>query len=163
MPQKKKEEYLYSCSSAKEIVNDIYKISEPVDFYEWSNLIENKTASERHHDEFDLRMIQHFMDKVYANELPESWVLSAIANAFMKVIHGSRWEDEFQLPWTKFSSTRSPSENKDLEIFCKISNDLSKNPNMKITNLIGIVASEFFVSYERARSAYYKFKKITGK
>ena len=134
MPQKKKDEYLYSCSAAKDIVNGEYQLSEPVDFYKWSSLIDAKTATESHHDEFDLRMIQHFMDKVYANEKPESWVLMAIANAFMKVVHGERWEDAIQLPWTQTTSQYSPAEKKDLNIYCKIANDLSSNQNADITN-----------------------------
>ena len=137
-----------------------YRLAAPEDFSEFCKLIESGEATSQHHKEFDLRMIGHFCDRIYLNKKPESWVMEAIANAFFKVIHGGRWEDEFQLPWTESSSPWTKAENKDLQIFCAIANRLKSNPNFAVTEAIKLVASENATSYEKARAAYYRHKPL---
>ena len=114
-------------------------------------------------DEFVLRMIQHFIDAVYAKESPRSWVLNYLADQFYKVLHGGRWEDEFPLPWTKRCDYGSQAEWRALAIFCDIANAKHAAPKRPITALIKEAALEWSVSYETARAAYYKHRKPLSK
>lgn len=139
---------------------DGYPLSEPAGFSEFCKLIDSGEATNQHHKEFDLRMINHFCTCIYAGEKPENWVLLAIANAFTNVTMRGRWEDEFQLPWTKASSPWTNAENKDLKIFCEIANRLKSNSNLAVLETILIVAKESAVSFEKARAAYYKHKHL---
>lgn len=128
MSQRKKDAYFFESVSAKCITNGEYELLEPLDFYEWLELIQNGTATDRHHEEYHLRVLMHFADKVFNDEVPDKLVMNLLANAFFKITQGGRWEDEIPLPWTKISMAFSPAELKDLEIFCEVSNNLNDNP-----------------------------------
>jgi len=142
---------------------ETYFLTDPQDFAEYSTLIGNGSATECHHKEFYLRMIQHFTDSVYADEPPARWVMLAMANAFEKVLHGGRWEDEFPLPWTKISLPFSRAEHSALCIYCDIANAVKANPEQQVTDAISNAANDHAVSYEKARAAYYLNKKRFSK
>jgi hypothetical protein len=142
---------------------DEYFLIEPQDFSEYSQLIRNGSATERHHKEFYLRMIQHFTDSVYTGKPPDAWVMSALADAFEKVLHGGRWEDEFPLPWTKVRLPHSRAEWSALGIYCDIENAMKANPEQNVTDAINNAANDHAVSYEKARAAYYVNKKRFSK
>ena len=137
-----------------------YRLAEPGNFDEYCELIKNNAANDQQHKEFYLRMISHFIESVYNEQKPKDFVLYALADAFMKVINGGRWEDEFPLPWTDISLPFTSAESKDLNVFCEISNRLKREPKVGVTETIARVASDKAVSYEKARAAYYDYKKL---
>ena len=100
------------------------------------------------------------MDSVYAGKTPDEWVMHALADAFMKVANGGRWEDELPLPWTKISLPYTAAEWQALGVFCDVANAIKSNPDADVTVLIKQVASARNVSYESARAAYYKHKRM---
>jgi hypothetical protein len=157
------EKYLFKKPKSDDGDGEEYFLIEPEDFAEYSQLIRDGSATKQHHDEFHLRLIQHFLDSVYSGKPPDAWVMRALADAFMKVIHGGRWEDEFPLPWTKISLPWSRAEWSALAIYCDVANAVAANPHENVTNIIKGVASGHSVSYENARSAYYAHKKRFSK
>lgn len=157
--KKKKSHTLIFPSAKKYIGKDgEYFLADPQDFKDYLELSRDE-VTERHADEFHLRMITHFYDSVFEGKKPKEFVLIWLAQALYKVSMGGRWEDEIQLPWTAVEMPMSPSENKDLSLFCEISNYLNENPTSKITDAITLIAEKNFVSYEKAKSAYYKNKR----
>ncbi|MHB1331448.1 MAG: hypothetical protein ACYCY1_02550 [Sulfuriferula sp.] len=161
--KKDREKFLFGppkrrTESESEPDKEEYLLTNPSDFSEFCELIVNETATERHHDEFTLRLIQHFIDSVYDEKVPEYWVTKALANSFFKVLQGGRWEDEFPLPWTKTSLPYTAAEWQSLAIFCHIASSVKLNPDAKVTAIIQEVANAMAVSYETARAAYYKHK-----
>jgi hypothetical protein len=143
-----------------EVSHEGYFLSEPIDLFEFNELIRNGTATERHHDEFYLRLLQHFVDRVYAREAPENWVMNALTDAFIKVLQGERWEDALPLPWTKMTLPHTAAEWQALGIFCDVTKAIKSNTDAEVTAVIRDVASARNVSYESARAAYYKHKHL---
>lgn len=143
-----------------QLSEDDYELSEPCDFDEFCKLIENGQATEKHHAEFYLRIINHFCASIQANKMPKAWVLHAISDAFFKVTMGGSWEDEFPLPWTNISRPFSRAESKNIEVFCKVANMLKSESALKVTEAITKAADDSAVSYEKARAAYYKYKRL---
>lgn len=127
------EEYLFEKPKRDDSEREPYFLADPQDFAEYSQLIKNGSATERHHKEFYLRIIQHFTDSVYEDKQPAVWVMLAIADAFEKVLHGGRWEDEFPLPWTKVNLPFSRAEHSALRIYCDIANAMNANPEQNVT------------------------------
>ena len=161
MAGKIKETYPCSASSFIDPEDGSYDLADPQNFDEYIALIRDGTATERHHDEFDLRMIWHFCECVDTGKKPKNWVLLAISKAFFKITMGGRWEDEFPLPWTERTEAnpQTITEKKDIKIFREIFDRLMADSNLDITSTITDVARENYVSYEKARAAYYKYKK----
>lgn len=124
---------------------------------------ELNNAPECHDDDFSLKLIQQFVNSVYAGEKPDDWVLTALADAFSKVIEGGRWEDELPLPWTKTLLPWSAAEWRDIGIFCDVSNIIRTDPKFPVTEAISNVAELRNVSYETARHAYYSHKGLIEK
>lgn len=89
--------------------------------------------------------------------------MKALADAFMKVVMGGRWEDELPLPWTEASSYLPRAENDAISIYCDIANALKADPDAKVVATINAVASTRCVSFEKARAAYYKYKEVFSK
>lgn len=143
-----------------EVSHEGYFLSEPIDFKEFGEIIRNGTATERHHEEFYLRLMQHFVDRVYAREAPDDWVMNALTDAFTKVLQGGRWEDAFPLPWTKMTLPHTAAEWQALGVFCDVANLIKSNPDAEVTAVIREVASARNVSYESARAAYYTHKRL---
>lgn len=140
-----------------------YLLSEPHNFDEYRQLVVSLEANTKQLNEFHLRMIQHFIERVGSETQPDKWVMEALADNFLKVVMGGRWEDEFPLPWTQASSPFSRAEKSALNIYCDIANALKANPKLKVTDAINKIAGEHFVSYEKARAAYYSYKKVFSK
>lgn len=161
------EKYLFKKTKGDDGEAREYFFSDPQDFAEYSQLIRNGSASKLHHDEFYLRLIWHFIEHATSDTPPDKWVMKALADAFLKVVNGGRWEDEFPLPWTNVSLPWSTAEWSALSIYCDVANAVSANPHEKVTRIIKEVASNHSVSYEKARSAYYankkRFSKISSK
>lgn len=135
-----------------------YRLTAPINFDEYCELINNNNANDQHHEEFYLRMIMHFIESVYSEQKPKDFVLYALADAFLKIINGGRWEDEMPLPWTEMTTPWTRAESKALRVFCMVSNMLKSGQESDVTVAIGKAASECAVSYETARAGYYKFK-----
>ena len=153
-----------SCGAENDGAEDAgYEFSDPQDFSEYSQLIRDGFATKRHHDEFYLRLIWHFIERTLSDAGPEKWVMTALADAFLKVVMGGRWEDEFPLPWTKASLPFSRAEWSALGIYCDTANALAANSKLKVTDAIKSAASKHSVSYEKARAAYYNHKKRFSK
>lgn len=111
------------------------------------------------HEIFDMRLMQLFVTRVYSGEGIEEWVLEAIANGFSKVLAGSPWNDEFPLPWCAANPVRKPADEKGLQIYCWVENEVRAEPSKKITELLQQAAENFSVSYELARQRYYEWQK----
>ena len=162
----RKEKYLFKKPKSDEGDDgecEQYFLNDPQDFAEYCQFMSSKNATDDLQDEFYLRLIQHFVDSAYANNLPEKWVVLALADAFTKVLQGGRWEDEFPLPWTKVSLPFSRAEYSALIIYCDIANAIKANPKQKVTAAIKEAASAHATSYEKARDAYYSHKKRFSK
>lgn len=140
-----------------------YLLSEPHDFDEYRQLVISLKASQKQQDEFHLRMIWHFIERVGSETPPDRWVMKALADNFLKVVMGGRWEDEFPLPWTEVSSPFSRAEESALKIYCDIANALKAEPGREVINTINEIADEHAVSFEKARAAYYSYKKVFSK
>lgn len=106
---------------------------------------------------FDASILYRFMDRVYKNEPVEPWILSFLADAFMKVINGGDWEDEIVLPNHPQREIRTRREQRDLNIFCDVEN--LRRAGTAPTAAISNVAADYSVSYETARGAYYECRK----
>lgn len=154
----------YEFSPKNQAVDDYqgecYELSEPQDFDAYCALLERHELSERQSHELTLRQIGHFMDSVYKGEAPRQSVMWSLANAFYEVLQGGRWEAAFPLPWTKFPLHLTETEHRNLEIFCEVENAQLRNPGSKVTSLIHAAAGKWSVSYETARDAYYKWRKL---
>jgi hypothetical protein len=163
--KKDRDKYLFDSPKRRaelerEANREEYVVAEPTGFSEFTDLVSNGNATEQHHEEFTLRLIEQFMDSVYAGKTPDGWVMHALADSFMKVVNGGRWEDEFPLPWTKISLPHTAAEWQALGIFCDVTNVIKSSPGAEVTAVIREVASARNVSYESARAAYYKHKHL---
>jgi hypothetical protein len=159
----KKEKYLFVKPGSDGSAGEEYSLINPQDFTEYCRLISAGDGTARHHDEFYLRLIQHFVDSVYENKPPDTWVMKTFADAFMKVVHGGRWEDQFPLPWTKTSVPFTRAEFKALGIYLEIVNALKMDPQLKVVAAIKSAATNFYTDYSTARAAYYRYKKHFSK
>lgn len=139
---------------------DSYELVEPQSFAEFSKLIQRGEATEQHHKEFYLRLINHFCASVEGDREPDKWALYKLASALAKVAEGGRWEDELPLPWAERSSPWSSAEQKDLDLFCEIARYIKSVPDCIVTEVIKDVATNNNASYEKARAAYYKHKHL---
>jgi hypothetical protein len=149
-------EFFYSANKGKYLNEDgSYDSIEPSDFQEYMTLIESGNATEQHHVEFGLRLINHFASSVYSEQEPDRRVMVALANIFSKISQGGRWEDELSMPWSIVSSPFSPADKKDLDIFCQIGNKFMPDKSQNITSIIAEVAELNNVSFEKARAAWY--------
>lgn len=128
---------------------------EPLDYDEYLELIRDGKATQRHHDEFHYRMLWHFILCVGGGEQPKQFVMNALADIFLKITQGGRWDDEMPMPWSDRSSPFSQAERKDLDIFCQIGNRFMTDKNQNITSIIEDVAKSNNVSFEKARAAWY--------
>lgn len=135
-----------------------YLLSEPQDFDAYCALLKKHELSERQSGELMLRMIEHFMDSVYKEEVPQRWVMLGLANAFAEVLNGGEWERGFPLPWTKFPIHLTEIEHRNLEIYCEVENGLMANPGANVTKLIEDAGKRWSVGYESARGAYYGWR-----
>lgn len=138
--------------------SDDYQLIDPQSFEEFSEMIGNGTASNQHHDEFYLRLINEFCGCVESDTVPDRWVMLALCKAFTKITMGGRWEDEFPLPWTKRSLIWTDKELRDLSLFRQIRSVIKASPDFDVTSTIREIADKNNTSYETARAAYYKFK-----
>lgn len=163
--KKDRDKYLFDSPKRRaelerEADREEYVLAEPTDFSEFSDLVRGGNATAQHHEEFTLRLIEQFMGSVYAGKTPDGWVMHALADAFMKVVNGGRWEDELPLPWTKIPLPHTAAEWQALGVFSDVANAIKSNPDAEVTAVIREVASARNVSYESARAAYYKHKHL---
>jgi hypothetical protein len=142
---------------------EAYSFCDPQNFAEYRQLVKNGCATEQQHHEFYLRMIWHFIESVGEDRSPDKWVMNALADAFLKVVYGGRWEDEFPLPWTKVSLPYSRAEWSALEIYCTITNALNADNKLTVKAAIEIAVKKYSVSPQKASSAYYLHKKQLSK
>lgn len=148
--------YYYPVDSKKYLDDEGgYDPIEPLDYDEYLELIRDGKATQRHHDEFHYRMLWHFILCVGGGEQPKQFVMNALADIFLKITQGGRWDDEIPMPWSDRSSPFSQAERKDLDIFCQIGNRLMTDKNQNITSIIEDVARSNNVSFEKARAAWY--------
>ena len=91
---------------------ETYYLAGPEDFDEYMERIGNKEASPQEHEEFELRIIQNFIDSVYAREPPRQWVMDYLADRFFRVLHGGEWAREFPLPWIPVPADFSRAEDR---------------------------------------------------
>jgi len=89
--------YLFEKPKSDGNEGEEYLLNDPQDFTEYCRLISDGSGTANHHNEFYLRLIQHFVDSVYEDKPPDPWVMKTFADAFMKVVHGGRWEESIPL------------------------------------------------------------------
>jgi hypothetical protein len=161
MPKRKQNKCYLTSVCADHIKNGQYELSEPYDFDEWHNLIKNNKASDRQEGEKDLRFVLHFIDMVQKGESPNNEVMQFLALCFTGVINDPthRWEDSFLMPWSEISVHMSRSELIDLELYGEVTEILEAFPGYRTTKAIKQAADKWHTSYEKARAAYYKYKK----
>jgi hypothetical protein len=160
MPKKNYDRFVFASPKRKPEAGDAaYKLVGPADYDDYLKRYNSGQATREEEDEFDLRMIQRFIDCVYADKAPEPWILRAIADAFMNVLYGGRWEDEFPLPWTKINVPFTRAEWRGIEIYCAIRMRHEERPSEDITAIMDEVADEWGVSYELARDHYYAWQR----
>lgn len=132
--------------------------SEDVDAF--LSRINNGDASEKEHKEFALRLIQHFISAVDADESPHRWVMKYLADQFWRVLHGGQWENEFELPWIEGQDGPTQAERLGVAIFCDIVNARRDNPKRNVTQIIEDVGQKYNVAYPTARGHYYGYLKV---
>ncbi|MEC5397929.1 hypothetical protein [Uliginosibacterium sp. H1] len=137
----------------------VAQLSEPTDFSKYMERIADGTATERHHEEFALRMILRFCENAESASV-EPVVLRYLAEQLFKVAMGGRWEDELPLPWAKMSLPWTRAEWDALQIYCFVSSTHSADSSQPITKAIEKAAAHFSCSYEKARAAYYDLRHL---
>lgn len=120
------------------------------------------TASSSDHELFHASAIDRFISRVYSGEQIEPWILNFLADALFKVLMGGEWNDEIQLPGRPLTEIRPWRDQRDLEIFCDVSNAI-RLQEMKVTEAIGWAAENHAVSFETARAGYYRWKEAISK
>lgn len=134
-----------------------WRPGEPDDLDALFNRIANQTASDDDHDLFDASIIDRFINRVFAGEQVEPWIMSHLAESFYKVLMGSDWNDEVLLPGRPVSPIRPWRDQRDLEIYCDASNAINLS-GMKVTEAISHAATKHAVSFETARAGYYRWR-----
>lgn len=119
--------------------------------------IRRREGTEEDLELYHAAILHRFAARVYAREPVERWIMRAIADSFCKVVYGEDWEQEFPLPGRGPKPIRPWREQRDLEIFCSVSNAVNLEGE-KVTEAIKQAASDAAVSYETARAAYYKWR-----
>ena len=109
--------------------------------------IADGSASDDDHELFDACAFDRFISRVYSGEPVEPWILVHLADAFFKVLMGGDWNDEVLLPGRPLTPIRPWRDQRDLEIFCDVSNAISQN-GMKVTEAISRAAALHSVSFE---------------
>lgn len=109
------------------------------------------------HELFDACMLERFIRQTHAGKDVEPWIMRVLADAFLKILHGSEWNDEIRLPGRPETPVRSWREERDFEIACEVANALLRG-DTKVTDAIQAAADNAAVSFETARSAYYRWK-----
>jgi hypothetical protein len=132
------------------------------DLDELFSRIGDDSASDEDHEFFDASMIDRFISRVYDNEQVEPWIMSRMAEALYKVMMGGDWNDELLLPGRPTTQIRPWRDQRDLEIFCDVSNAINLHM-MKVTEAITWAAEQHTVSFETARSGYYRWKEQLSK
>lgn len=132
------------------------------DLDELFSRIADDSASGADHDLFDACMIDRFISRVYNSEPVEPWILSRMADALHKVMMGGDWNDELLLPGRPTTQVRPWRDQRDLEIFCDVSNAINLRM-MKVTEAITLAAEQHTVSFETARAGYYRWKEQLSK
>lgn len=128
------------------------------DYDDYLSRINSGEATDKEHEEFDLRMLLHFIGSVQSGQQPKQWVMLAMADALFKVIMGGRWEDEIWLPWTKVSLPGTKTQHLHLQWYCEIENEIKDNPSENITSIIERVADRHCKAFSTVRDAYYPLK-----
>ncbi|MDN6859685.1 hypothetical protein QO207_24125 [Pseudomonas sp. CAN2814] len=124
--------------------------------------IRNGTGTDVDHELFYASIIDRFITRVYAGEEVEQWVMDRLADAFSKVLMGGDWIDEIPLPGRPGNAIRPWRDDRDLQIFCDVSNSLNLE-NAAVVNAIQGAADKHAVSFETARAAYYRWKNSLGR
>lgn len=115
------------------------------------------TATDTDHQLFDACMLDRFISRTGAGEPVEPWILARLSEIFIRVLMGGAWHDEIYLPGRSQTPVRSPKEQRNLEIYCDVSNLINLSGH-KVTDALTAVADARAVSYETARAAYYQWR-----
>lgn len=124
------------------------------DYFERSR---TKELSEQEQGEWHARIIGLFCREIFDEKKPPDWILNYIAEQFCWILDGKPWNHAFPLPWDAPDySLGSRAEDDAMEIFIDVANLIRSEPGIKITNAIRRIAETRNVSFEKARSAWYK-------
>ena len=116
-------------------------------------------------DEFDARVLglfcQSFINSHGDTSAIPKWVASYMTEQIWKVLKGADFAESFRMPepWRQPESFCSRAQQRSLDMFSDIANQIKESPNSKITSVIAAVANEYNASYETARAAYYEHVK----
>lgn len=121
--------------------------------------VRERGASAEDIELFDASMLYRFIECVRDNKPVDSWIMRDLARVFMEVLNGGDWCDALNLPGHPSNAVRTEREDRDLSIFCDVSNAL-RDGTTETTTAITNVARLRSVSYETARGAYYSWRKI---
>lgn len=139
-----------------------WRPSAPDDLDALFHRVAHGTASSDDHELFHASVIDRFISRVHSGKQIEPWILAFMADALFKVLMGGDWNDELQLPGRPPTEIRPWRDQRDLEIFCDVSNAINLQ-EMKVTEAIGWAAENHAVSFETARAGYYRWKEAISK
>ncbi|HSH30849.1 MAG TPA: hypothetical protein VK971_13155 [Thiohalobacter sp.] len=128
------------------------------DLDELFHRIKSGDGTEEDHELFKACLLDRFIQRAFACEPLEPWISVALAESFYKVLSGGDWNTDLRLPGEKPPAIRPWREQRDLEIYCNVTNAVNLEGENKITDAIRHAADKAAVSYETARAAYYKWK-----
>lgn len=135
--------------------------SAPDDLDELFSRVRGGFGSKTDNDFFDYAMIDRFISRVWAGQEIEPWILERLSNMFTKVLLGGAWDEEIHSPGKKDLPPKERRYQRDLQIYCDATN-LANEEQLPITDALQVVSEWHSVSYEKARAAYYQFKKQLG-
>lgn len=115
------------------------------------------TSTDVDHQLFDACMLDRFVTRVGAGDPVEPWIMECLAEAFLRMLMGSEWNNEISLPGRPRTPVRPPKEQRNLEIYCAVVGLISQS-GYKVTDALTAVADARAVSYETARAAYYQWR-----
>ncbi len=133
------------------------------DFEDYFKRHADGELAEEEAQEFTARVIglfcrDFFNSKGDASAVP-SWTLNHLAEQMYKVLGGEPWDDALPMPWSKRTSTiEKRTDERAIDIFCAVTNALTANLNLAVTDQIQQQADKHCVSFETARADYYRVK-----
>lgn len=108
---------------------------------------------------FHAAILTRFIQRVATGESVERFIMKFLADAFSKALAGAVWDEVIRLPGRHLPvqwGVRAPLDERDLRLFCAIEN--RRIGGVAVTAAIEETAVENAVSFETARSAYYKWR-----
>lgn len=138
-----------------------YTLGSPENFREYLNLIFSGNALESQEKEFSLRIIKHFVEKVYAGETPETYALEVLAYALDNVVnYEEKWENALPLPWNEGDPIFTEIQHRDLKICEDYNKELANDPNQNKQFLKESLAKKYCRTIKTVEAALTAHKKI---